>query len=124
MRVSVVVNTYNRGESLRQTLRSFRHQTYDRFEGVVVNGPSTDGTAAVLAEFAGAVRAYDCPAPHLSRSRNLGIEHAAGDVVAFIDDDAIPEPDWIESLVAAYDEPRVGGAGGIVYDHTGVRLQY
>jgi glycosyltransferase involved in cell wall biosynthesis len=124
MRASVVINTYNRGPSLRQTLRALRHQTCHEFEVVVVNGPSTDDTAAALAEFAGAVRVGHCPDVHLSRSRNIGIDLAAGDVVAFLDDDAIPEPGWLEQLLAAYDSERVGGAGGVVFDHTGFRLQY
>lgn len=124
MRVSVVINTYNRGKSLRNTLLGLRRQTYRDFEVVVVNGPSADETDAVLREFADAVRAYPCPDVHLSKSRNIGIAHAAGEVVAFIDDDAIPEPDWIAELVKAYDSPDVGGAGGIVYDHSGVTHQY
>src|SRR4051794_20720929 len=124
MRLSVVVNTYNRGPSLRQTLRALRHQTHREFEVVVVNGPSADETPAVLAEFAGAVRVGSCPEVHLSRSRNVGIGLASGEVAAFIDDDAVPEPRWLEELAAAYADERVGGAGGIVYDHTGFRLQY
>jgi glycogen(starch) synthase len=124
MRFSVVINTYNRGASLRQTLNALRYQTHPQFEVVVVNGPSTDDTDAVLAEFGHAVRVYDCPEPHLSKSRNIGIAHAAGDVVAFIDDDAIPEPSWLAELAAAYDSPEVGGVGGIVYDHTGASFQY
>jgi glycosyltransferase involved in cell wall biosynthesis len=124
MRISVVINTYNRGESLRRTLQSLRHQTHDPFEVVVVNGPSTDQTPAVLREFAGAVRVGNCPEVHLSKSRNVGIALAAGEVVAFLDDDAVPEPLWLEQLATAYDDPHVGGAGGIVHDHTGFHLQY
>jgi GT2 family glycosyltransferase len=124
MRVSVVINTCDRGPSLRQTLRALRHQTCTTFEVIVVNGPSADDTDAVLAEFAGAVRVARCPDRHLARSRNVGIALASGEVVAFIDDDAIPEPDWLDALLAAYDAERVGAAGGIVYDHTGLRLQY
>ncbi|OWK46499.1 glycosyltransferase [Fimbriiglobus ruber] len=124
MRVSVVISTYNRAEGLRQTLTSFRHQTYANFEILVVNGPSTDHTEDVLAEFAGVVRAFRCPHRRLAISRNIGIAHAAGDIVAFIDDDAIPEPTWLEELVAAHSQAGVGAAGGLVVDHTGVRLQY
>ena len=124
MRVSVVINTYNRGNSLRNTLASFAYQTYSDFEVVVVNGPSTDESDDVIAEFSDSVRAYSCPEAHLSKSRNIGIAHASGDIVAFIDDDAIPEPDWIAGLVKAYDSADIGGVGGIVYDHTGVSYQY
>jgi GT2 family glycosyltransferase len=124
MRASVVINTCNRGPSLRRSLQALRHQTYADFEVVVVNGPSTDDTEEVLEEFAGTVRVGSFSEMHLSRSRNIGIALAAGDVVAFLDDDAIPEPTWLAELLAVYDSWRVGGAGGVVYDHTGFRLQY
>jgi glycogen synthase len=123
MRVSVVINTYNRGKSLRDTLKALRYQTHDAFEVVVVKGPCTDDTDAVLREFDG-VRVADCAEVHLSKSRNIGIVEASGDVVAFIDDDAIPEPGWLAELVVGYDKPHVGGAGGLVFDHTGFALQY
>jgi glycosyltransferase involved in cell wall biosynthesis/GT2 family glycosyltransferase len=124
MRFSVVINTYNRGPSLRETLKALRYQTYPHFEVVVVNGPSTDSTEAVLDEFGEAIRRYRCPHVHLSKSRNIGIAAAAGDIVAFIDDDGIPEPRWLEELAAGYDAPDVGGVGGIVYDYTGYNLQF
>ncbi len=124
MKFSVVINTCDRAESLRRTLVGLRYQTHPSFEVVVVNGPSQDQTDAVLAEFGEDIRVVPCPERHLSKSRNLGIEAAAGDVVAFIDDDAIPEPRWLEELDAAYDADEVAGAGGLVYDHTGAKLQY
>ena len=71
--VSVVINTYNRAASLRTTLQSLRYQTYQPFEVVVVQGPCTDQTEAMLAEFAGAVRVGFCPEVNLSKSRNIGI---------------------------------------------------
>ncbi len=61
---------------------------------------------------------------NLSVSRNIGIRAAAGDLVAFIDDDALPEPEWLTQALPAFDDPEVAGAGGIVFDHTGLRLQY
>jgi glycogen(starch) synthase len=118
-----VINTYNRASSLPLTLAGLRHQQYSPFEVVVVNGPSTDGTHELL-QHLNDVRVVDCADVHLGRSRNIGIEAAAGELVAFIDDDAIPEPDWLEVLNAAFDDPEVGGAGGLVIDHTGYDLQY
>ena len=123
-RISVVINTYNRAASLPATLDGLTRQVGGDFEVVVVNGPSTDGTAELLEEWSDRVRVVDLPEVHLGRSRNAGIRAAAGDVVAFIDDDAVPEPDWVTGLAAAYDDARVVGAGGLVWDHTGVELQY
>jgi glycogen(starch) synthase len=118
--ISVIINTYNRALSLRNTLDSFRWQNYPHFEIVVVNGPSTDNTIHVLEEYAGAVKVVSCPVANISVSRNIGISHAAGDVVAFIDDDAIPYPNWLHGLSAEYVDHDVGGVGGFVWDHTGM----
>ena len=95
------------------------------FEVIVVNGPSTDGTGGA-ARVARRARSgtLDNPERNLSRSRNLGIAAAAGELVAFLDDDAVPEPRWLEELVAPFADERVAGAGGLVLDHTGVRVQW
>ncbi len=124
MRVSVVVCTYNRADGLRETLECLKHQTYPDFEVVVVNGPSTDHTMDVLDEYGDLIRVAQNPLPNLSVSRNLGIRASAGDVVAFIDDDALPEFCWLDQAIPAFDDPEVGGVGGIVFDHTGMDLQY
>jgi glycogen synthase len=91
---------------------------------VVVEGPCDDETPELLAERADAIKHVENPVRNLCISRNLGIDAAAGEIVAFIDDDGIPEPRWLEQLVAGYDGERVGGTGGLVYDQTGVNLQY
>jgi glycosyltransferase involved in cell wall biosynthesis len=48
-----------------------------------------------------------------SGARNTGIAEAVGSIIAFVDDDARPEPDWIERLLAAYDDPSVLAVGGV-----------
>jgi glycosyltransferase involved in cell wall biosynthesis/SAM-dependent methyltransferase len=121
--VSVIVNTYNRAASLRVLLQSLQQLDYTNFEVVIVNGPSTDETPTVLADYAGVVKQADCPRPNLAESRNIGLAHAAGELVAFIDDDAYPDPAWLTRIVEAYDSDEVAAAGGPVYDHTGNRLQ-
>jgi glycogen(starch) synthase len=124
MRVSVVICTYNRADGLRATLECLHQQRFIDFEVVVVNGPSSDHTRAVLGEYAGAVRVVDNPQANLAVSRNLGIRASAGALVAFIDDDALPEPGWLEQIVPQFDDPEVAGVGGVVMDHTGMSPQY
>ncbi|WP_082599867.1 glycosyltransferase family 2 protein [Nocardioides sp. Soil777] len=51
-------------------------------------------------------------APGLSDARNTGVAAATGAVIAFLDDDATPEPDWLEHLVAPFADPRVVAVGG------------
>ena len=123
MRASVVINTYNRARSLRNTLRGLQQQTHDDFEVIVVKGPCTDDTDRVLAEFPG-VRLAHCPEVNISKSRNAGIIAAAGEIVALIDDDAIPEPNWLRELLVPYESPKVGATGGLVYEPSGFELQY
>src|SRR5262249_34735373 len=105
------------------TLLGLRQQTHDDFEVVAVKGPCTDDTDAILAEFPG-VRIADCPEVNISKSRNVGIIEAAGDIVAFIDDDAIPEPNWLRDLIVPYESAKVAGTGGLVYEPSGFELQY
>jgi glycosyltransferase involved in cell wall biosynthesis len=116
IRFSVVINTYNRASALAKTLEVLRRQTYQEFEVVVVNGPSTDATSTILSDYAEDVKIAHCPVRKLGVSRNIGIDNAAGEIVAFIDDDAVPEFSWLEKLAIAYADPLVAAAGGYVFD--------
>ncbi len=122
--ISVIVSTYNRATVLRDCLDALRRQTWRDFEVIVVVGPCTDETMNVLAPYLRSIKCIHTPERNLSKSRNLGVEAAAGDIVAFIDDDSCAHPSWLADLAAAYDDPGIGGAGGLVYDHTGGSLQY
>jgi glycogen(starch) synthase len=121
---SIVINTLNRANLLPNTLKSFLHLDFDNFEVIVVNGPSTDGTAEILEQWKDKIKIGHCPEPNLAMSRNIGIAMASGDVVLFIDDDAIPEPEWLDQIMAGFDSPEVAGSGGKVFDHTGYNYQY
>ena len=92
---SIVVNTLNREKLLKNTLDSFQYLDYPNFEVIVVNGPSTDSTEELLQSRSDKIKAARCPEANLSMSRNIGIAVASGEFVAFIDDDAIPEPEWL-----------------------------
>ncbi len=121
--LSVVVNTYDRSASLAETLEALTLLDHPRFEVVIVNGPSTDGTERVLAGWEGRIKLVRTAERNLAHSRNLGVAAAAGAIVAFIDDDAYPDPAWLDHIASAYDDEEVAGAGGPVYDHNGFRLQ-
>ncbi|HEM8508952.1 TPA: glycosyltransferase [Burkholderia cepacia] len=123
LRFSVVINTYNRAATLRNTLASMAYIRHPSFEVIVVNGPSTDETESVIAEYADVYKVGNCPEANLSKSRNVGIAMASGDIVCFIDDDAVPEPDWLDQLEKGYADPKVAAVGGYIRNHTGVEFQ-
>lgn len=125
-RVSVIVNTNGRRDSLCDLLRALPFQRHGAFEVIVVCGPEADGTRETVAgqARAGRLKMVACGEANLALSRNLGLAAAAGELVAFIDDDAIPEPVWLEELVAAFADGAVAGAGGRVYGPDGRSLQF
>jgi glycosyltransferase involved in cell wall biosynthesis len=105
--VSVIVPTRNRRDLLARLLDSLLAQDWprDRYEIIVVNNHTPDGTDALVAERAAAspvpIRyfATDFPAP--GHSRQFGAERAQGSVLAFIDDDCRATPGWIAAGAAA-----------------------
>lgn len=112
---SIVVSTIDRAVQLRTLLRSLEHQSYSHFEVIVVVGPTCDNTMEVLREYSHRVRVLHCPTANLSQSRNIGILAARGDIIAFIDDDAVPCYRWLEQLARLFREQSLHGTGGMVY---------
>lgn len=109
----VVVATYRRPEHLRTCLEHLRRQTVAP-ERIVVVDASPDGlTSAIVAQFDGVeYRRNDLGLGTLATSRAIGSHDATEDVVAFIDDDAYAEREWLQRLLAAYEIPGVGAVGG------------
>lgn len=122
--ISVIINTDGRRKALQDTIEGLRRLNYQNFEVCVVCGPTPDGTREYVQSLGDLVKSADCPIRNLSMSRNIGIGLACGEIVAFIDDDGVPEPEWLDQLAIPFDDPAVGGAGGVVYNHTGYEFQY
>jgi GT2 family glycosyltransferase len=109
-RVSVVVCSYNGARTIRDCLEGIRALDYPDYEAIVVDDGSTDNTAAIAREFP--VRLISTEQRGLSRARNTGLEAATGEIVAYLDDDARPDPHWLTYLArtfAATDHAAVGG---------------
>jgi GT2 family glycosyltransferase len=106
--ISVVISTYNRGYDLRETLESLCAQCTDvSFEALVVDNNSTDDTRAVIESYAstsgGRIRYLFERQQGVSFGRNLGVQAARGEIIAFTDDDVILAPDWVENIKRALD---------------------
>jgi GT2 family glycosyltransferase len=108
---SVVVCTHNGARTIRETLDGLRRLEYPNYEVIVVDDGSTDDTARVVAEYAD-VRLIRTANRGLSAARNTGLAAAAGEIVAYIDDDAWPDEHWLMYLADAFargDHAAVGG---------------
>jgi glycosyltransferase involved in cell wall biosynthesis len=111
---SVVLCTHNRATVLGEALDSLVKQDFSRsaYEIIVVDNASTDETPEVVGRFS-SVRCLCEPCLGLSPARNRGVQAAQGEIVAFIDDDAIADPDWVKNLCSVYKRfPEAAGVGG------------
>lgn len=115
--VTVVVCTRDRTEMLRSALESVLAATYPNFGVLVVdNAPRTDATREYVKSLADPrVRLITEPIPGLSRARNTGLLAAAGNIVAFVDDDVVVDRDWLSILVRGFGYgDSVGCVSGMV----------
>ena len=113
--VSVVICAYTerRWDSLVNAIESVRVQKHHPAQVIVVIDHNEDLLRRARAAFPGDVEVVASEEDTgLSGARNTGVRVAWGDVVAFLDDDAVAEPDWLQELVAHY-RPHVAGAGGV-----------
>ena len=122
--VSVIINTDGRAQSLATCLESLRYLRYPNFEVVVVAGPTRDGTHELCESYGDGIKYGLCPERNLSQSRNISIAISAGEFVAFLDDDSVPEPEWLNDVMPAFEDPDVAVAGGFLHDHTGKTYQW
>lgn len=109
-KVSVVVCCYNAASTLDECLHSQGQLAYPDYEVIVVDDGSKDDTHLIAEKHE--MRCIRVPNGGLSKARNLGIEAAKGEIVAFIDSDAYADPDWLYYLVSALDEHESSAVGG------------
>lgn len=116
-RISVVVPTYRRPEQLADCLAGLRDQSRPPDEIIVVHRINDAETAGRLAS-ARDIIAVTVVGPGVLTAMNAGVATSSGELIAFIDDDAVARREWIASLLARFDESDVGGVGGRDVVHT------
>jgi glycosyltransferase involved in cell wall biosynthesis len=110
-RVSVITPAHDSADSIGATLQSVVDQTYTDWEAIVADDASSDDTATVAAAVDPRVQVVHTESNvGPAGARNRALEHASGELVAFLDADDRWEPAYLESQVGAYDraEPPVG----------------
>ena len=118
LKFSAIVASRHRPTWLKTCLSGLRQQDYPNFEIVVV---------ADCESLAGIddprIKCVTCEDANLSKARNIGIAHSGGDICAFIDDDAVPEPLWLHHLASAFRETSAVAVTGYVRGRNGLSFQ-
>lgn len=116
--VAVAVITRNRPGPLRQCLEHLARQTMAPAEIVVVDSSEDQQSREVCGRFPSVTYVPFPRGRHqMPTSRNLALLHSRAEVVAYLDDDCLADPDWLEWLVCTYRQhPEAGGVGGRISD--------
>jgi glycosyltransferase involved in cell wall biosynthesis len=112
-RVSVIIPARNAERTIDRCLEALRQQTAPRetYEIIVVDDGSSDGTVAQAGACPDVLLLQQAPAGP-AVARNLGVRHAAGEIVLFTDADCAPVEDWIECMEAPFQEQGIAGVKG------------
>jgi GT2 family glycosyltransferase len=109
-RISVAVCSYNGVKRLEECLSRTEQLDYPDYEIIVVNDGSTDATPTVASRHR--VKLVNTENGGLSAARNVACQAATGEIVAYIDDDAYPDRDWLKYLAHAFRTGEYAAIGG------------
>jgi len=113
--VSIIIPVYNGAHIIGRLLDSIQQLDYpaDRYEVLVIDNNSTDDLERVVAAYPVKLL-HERDVQGSYAARNLGIEQARGEILAFTDADCLVHPQWLCHLQAAFQDPAVGGAAGAI----------
>jgi GT2 family glycosyltransferase len=120
--LSVVIVTYNRCNDLRESLDSLFSMNEPPSEVIVVDSNSTDDTHELVKNYP--LKFININERSMVKARNIGLQNAKGEVVAYVDDDVVVSKDWSKYILEPYEDECVGGVVGRVvsYDDGGKAL--
>jgi len=118
--LSVILVTYNRPNDIEMCVQAIRRQHCSDYEIIVVDNGDVDKKAAALT---GSVDVYvDCPMNfNLSEGRNIGAHFANGQIVVFLDDDALVGPEYLDTIQKAFEQYDILGLRGRAFPKDGQR---
>ena len=109
IKVSIIIPVYNASDYLERCLESVIHQTLNEIEIICINDCSTDNSLEIIQKYAKndqRIKVIDCKVNGgESKARNIGLDNAIGEYIAFVDNDDVVDPDFYEKL---YDKAKTG----------------
>ena len=121
--ITVIVPSYRRPDQLAACLRGIANQDRPPDEVIVVRRGDDFATARTIESESFAVREITVETPGQIFALRAGVAAANTELVAFVDDDAIPNPDWLSRILAAFEDRSVGGVGGRDVVHQNGRIE-
>lgn len=109
-RISVVICAYNAEQTITDCLAGVLGLDYPDYDVIVVDDGSTDATGDLARRYP--VRVIPTENRGLSSARNTGLEAASGEIIAYLDSDAYPDPHWLRYLANTFRTSDVVGVGG------------
>lgn len=111
---SVAISTFNRNNDLKRCLETLSKQTFSDFDVIVVNGGEYEGVKQVADGFRNLrIKVINQVRKGVVEARNLGWIHSQSDIVCFIDDDLVVEPQWLENVRGIFvSDSNIGGVSG------------
>lgn len=109
-KISVVIPVRNEEDKIIDCLEAVSDQTLMPFEIIMVDGHSTDTTVKKANKYP--IRLFYESYGTVGGARQVGVENAKGDYIAFTDADCIPERNWLENLINEFEDDEIVGVGG------------
>src|SRR5437899_13076432 len=107
--VSIIIITYNRPFLLKHCLERVLAQPYPHKEIIVVDSSSDDESERVVAQYSEVISVrLHRQRNNMPQARNEGIAGSSGNIIAFVDDDAMVQPGWLDALLTTYRDETVG----------------
>ena len=122
--ISAVILNRGRPQLLPRVLEAFRRLRYPNFEIIVVGDRPHVTDYGLPIEVQNRFGYIYCAEANVSQARNMALAASRGQVIAFCDDDAVPEPNWLCHMSRAFADPSVGAAGGYVRGLDGIQYQW
>jgi glycosyltransferase involved in cell wall biosynthesis len=104
-KVSIIIPTYNSGETLKECLKSIQGQRYPFYEIIIVDNFSNNGTLETAKEFGAKTIQQKC---NPAQARNIGIDNSTGKYVLFLDSDQVLSPTVVEECVERCENEKIG----------------